>query len=413
MTTLSTKTAATTPLPPAPDPTTLERINAAIQTYSQELYNILCPAIIQTIPEWFSVALKVVQIDPNPDHRQVYKATPGSEDLSLGKVALANLAAAAGISWKWSASGRVDDGRDPNRIRYRAVGSMIDLSGERRELMGEKEIDLVAIQAELWRNYEKKATSYEQFIPAERKKRMLREDEIQDWVREKTLNDLIQMKKHALARAQTGAMERVVRDALGLKSSYTPQELAKPFVVPRLIFSPDTKDPDVKMFHLALKAGVIEELYGNQRGAQMLPILHMGQDTKTGDIIDMVSGLVMDEGNEPEPAKALIEGNQKVASVAPATAAVSSQANSSDTNEGESCFREQTSAASTPPAPDLWEVAWNEAETREAKEAVLQKMLLAKGKKEEDLTKPLARFSPPGLQAIFDSLFKLPGGGAK
>lgn len=111
--------------PASPDePTALERINAAIQDYRGKNYNILCPAVLQQLPEWFSVVLKVVQIDPDPDHRQVYKATPGSEELSLGKVPLSNLAAAAGISWKWSASGRVDDDRDPNKVRYRAVASI-------------------------------------------------------------------------------------------------------------------------------------------------------------------------------------------------------------------------------------------------------------------------------------------------
>jgi len=398
----------------AEEPNALQRINTMIEKYRTQQFNILCPAVIQEIPEWFSIALKVVQVDPNPDHRQVYKATPGSDDLSFGKVPLSNLASAAGISWSWAASGRSDDGRDPNITRYRMVGTIVDLSGERRTLMAEKEINLVAIQAELWRNYEKKAKTYEQYIPAEKKKRMLREDEIQEWVREKVLNDLIQMKKHALARAQTGAMERVVRDALGLKSSYTPAELAKPFVVPRLIFTPDTNDPDVKMFHLALKSGVIEELYG-KRDLRPLSPLHIGHDTKTGDIIDMTTGMVMDEGQEIGEPKSLTTdkitnggtlGKPAGAGGSPPVGAGSATPSASGEADDLPLFREEGAAQETPP-PNPFEVKWNEAQTREAKEKVLQELLVKKGKKESELNKGnLKSYSDKGLQSIFDFLFK-------
>ena len=57
---------------------------------------------------------------------------------------------------------------------------------------------------------------------------------------------MIQWRKHKLGRAETGAMERVIRAALSMKHAYTLEELKKPFVIPRIDFSPDYNDPAVK-----------------------------------------------------------------------------------------------------------------------------------------------------------------------
>ena len=58
------------------------------------------------------------------------------------------------------------------------------------------------------------------------------------WVEEKVRQDKLQIKKHMLARAQTGAMSRAIK-SIGMRETYTAEELQHPFVFPKLVFEPD------------------------------------------------------------------------------------------------------------------------------------------------------------------------------
>jgi hypothetical protein len=242
---------------------------------------------------------------------------------------------------------------------------------------------------------------------------MLKEEEIDAWVREKVVSDLIQMKKHMLARAQTGAMNRAIALLIGLKMSHTEEDLKRPFVVPSIRFTPDTSDPEVKRFYLALKAGVVEELYGVQRTP--LQPLRAVQDAR-GDIINELTGQVLDEGFEEDgEQKAIGNGGMKPtggqgqgpAQPAAQTPTGGSAPPAAGHADDLPLFREEGTSQDTPP-PNLFEVKWNEAQTREAKEKVLRELLVKKGKKENELNKGnLKSYSDKGLQSIFDHLFKL------
>lgn len=383
-----------------PEVTALERLNQHIQEYVSKKYNVLGTTTIQQIPRDFEIVYNLVQINPDPKGRQVYQAA-GAQDFALGKVALMQIAAAALISFDWKASGRVDDGSNKDVVRYRSVGHMTDLSGERRTMVAEKEIDLVAIQRELWANYEKKATTGEQWIGG--KKRKLREDETTEWIRNAVIRDLIQMKKHQLARAQTGAIERVISLMLGLKSGYTTEELSKPFVVPSLRFSPDTSDPEVKRFYLALKAGVIEQMYpqGPALGGMTLQ-----EDRRTGDIIDIGTGTVLDEGYQDEPRRSLPSGTTKPEEK-PAPAIPIEQTSGGEPSPGEQEAGGKFSLEREDAPPHIFEVKWNEADSEEAKNRVLRDMMKTVGKTEENYVKPLAKFTAKEREEMFDHLFGL------
>jgi len=226
-----------------------EKWKREIEDYEQKKYNILAPREIGQVPPMHTPRLSVVQVNPNPNGGDCYPL-PGGGKVGLSKVALDRIAQAAGITWLPELSGRVDDGRDPHVVRYKAVGRIKDLTGTWRTILGEKEIDLVAIEDEL-RESVPKRDWIKNLSPDKRDKA------IEDAIR----SDLIQFRKHRLSRAQSGAMARAIRSALALRSQYTPEEVAKPFVIPKVVFTPDYNDPEVKRFMLAEATGHLSELY--------------------------------------------------------------------------------------------------------------------------------------------------------
>jgi len=75
-------------------------------------------------------------------------------------------------------------------------------------------------------------------------------EEIEAWVKEKIRIDMIQIEKNALTRAQTGAMTRCIRDLLSLPSTFLPEQLDKPFLVPKLVVYYDPINPMDRQFAL-------------------------------------------------------------------------------------------------------------------------------------------------------------------
>jgi len=115
-------------------------------------------------------------------------------------------------------------------------------------------VNLDALEAELHETVPKRKWITDIADPAKRQK------EIEDAIRK----EMIQYEKHMIGRAQSGAANRAIRSALGLKAAYAKEELARPFVVPRLAFTPDYNDPDVKRVLLAAATGTIADLYAAQ-----------------------------------------------------------------------------------------------------------------------------------------------------
>jgi hypothetical protein len=60
-------------------------------------------------------------------------------------------------------------------------------------------------------------------------------------------------------------MLRVIRGLLAIKSSYSKDELSKPFVVPRIVFSPDLSDPDIRRAMISAGIKSIEAAYGTSQ----------------------------------------------------------------------------------------------------------------------------------------------------
>lgn len=223
-----------------------------LSRYPRDRYNVLVPTTtMQQISPWHRQRVEEVRINPDPNAGEVFKVgavqvgSQWKDVLSLSKVGIMRLAAAAGIIWNWHETRVLAANRD--YVLYQAVGAMRKPSGEWIPLKATKEIDLPAIEAELRQQTQEKAA---------------KQDKGPDWVEKQVAAAMIQWRKNKLMRAETGAMLRVVRALLAIKHQYSPAELQKPFVVPRVDFAPDPNDPEVRRMMLAQGAQAMNQLFG-------------------------------------------------------------------------------------------------------------------------------------------------------
>src|SRR5205085_992667 len=151
---------------------------------------------------------------------------------ALSALALTKLANAAGIKWipelcKVLERTRRDDG---TYIRFQAGGAVRQPNGEWHVEIAEKDLDTADAAEQLEDGYRRK-------LKAGRAK--FSEDDIPEMVR----REILQLREFLLGHVETKAKNRVIRRFLELRQTYTVQELAKPFAVPRLVYRPDLADP--------------------------------------------------------------------------------------------------------------------------------------------------------------------------
>lgn len=252
--------------------------------YKTDQYNVLVPTQhIEQVSPWHAARTSIVNVNPDPNSGDVFKVgsrynekAKAWEDIyCLAKPALMRIAAAAGIVWNWRESGPTVLQRD--YVCYKAVGAVRLPDGSWQPIMAEKEIDLAVIEEELEEQYTKKAdgplggAEAKAYRGEWRKTRIgneeknaffLAEDEKPRFIGSNVRANLIQWRKNKLHRAETGAMLRVIRAALGIKSQYSPVELQKPFVVPRIDFSPDYNDPSVRQALIQHGVAAMGALFG-------------------------------------------------------------------------------------------------------------------------------------------------------
>lgn len=256
-----------------------------------EHYHLVSPATsCGVVPEGCAVAMSLVKVDPNPDNKEVYQVTGG---LGLGKVAINKIAMAAGVSWDPRLSMRLDNGRDPYVCRFQAVGTVRHFDGTELTIMGTKEMDLRPGSAQVEALESRYKAAVEKWERGGRKGYEPKPPDAQ--IRE--------MRLFIEAHAETKARLRAIR-AIGIKTSYAPQELAKPFAVARLMFTGQSSDPMLRMMFAQERARAMlmgkSMMYGQQPmqlgPAMAPPMLPMTTD---GEVIGRA--LEPDDDLPPEP----------------------------------------------------------------------------------------------------------------
>ncbi|MCI9101364.1 MAG: hypothetical protein HFH59_09430 [Lachnospiraceae bacterium] len=83
------------------------------------------------------------------------------------------------------------------------------------------------------------------------------------YIESSLINAMAQLRADAPQKAATGALLRVIRNLIGLKGTYTRDELKKPFAVARMSFSPDYNDPLIKQMMLQRAMQSMGNLFGS------------------------------------------------------------------------------------------------------------------------------------------------------
>ncbi len=200
---------------------------SALADASQRAHLVAPATVCATLPEGCEVSLSAVMVDVATETYNL------SGKRGLGKPALDRIAAAAGVSWDPVHSGRIDDGSDPRYCHYRAVGTVPEFDGRLRTICGEVEIDAREGSPQIEEIRFKAKTAKD-----DRGNPKPRDPEPQ--IRE--------LRKFLLRHAESKAKLRAIR-SLGIRACYTEDELKKPFVIARLMFTGASEDPEARRYY--------------------------------------------------------------------------------------------------------------------------------------------------------------------
>lgn len=93
----------------------------------------------------------------------------------------------------------------------------------------------------------------------------------QKYIDRGVLVNMTLLRKTFAEKAMTGAILRVVRSLIGMKGTYTIEELKKPFAIPRVTFSPDYNDPTVRAAMLQQGMGSVTNMFGGNTPMPSIP----------------------------------------------------------------------------------------------------------------------------------------------
>jgi hypothetical protein len=223
------------------------------EQYPKERYNSLLPSetILGSVAPTHRVTIEVVNISPDPKDGDVYPLSNfggNDNEFSLAKPAIDRLTGLAGVSFDEVI--QVDDGTNPKKVKFRAVGYIKKPDGTKRYEVASYELDLENEENIVRKAMQKKADE-----------KNWSEDRKRKWVESKVEDTMLRYQKHKVRRADTGARLACARQLLALKNKYTREELRNPFVVARIDFSPDLSDNEIKRLIIQQFAGSTRALY--------------------------------------------------------------------------------------------------------------------------------------------------------
>lgn len=255
-------------------------------------YNLAIPFVeTQQINPFLKMSVSLLYVDTNEQASQIFKVGSRSrgngkwDDLySLTKPFLQRMATEAGIQFG-AGSGDVIK-MDENTWKASAFGAIKLPDGSVRTANNFKVIDLATEEKKYRLAYEEKAEKgiyeYRAAETASKKYQgswvdtgqknekgypvkiyVVSAQDREKYIENSLLDAMTQLRANAPQKAATGAILRVIRDLLGIKGTYTLDELRKPFAVARTSFSPDYNDPIVKQMLLQQAIQSVGNLFGN------------------------------------------------------------------------------------------------------------------------------------------------------
>ena len=277
---------------------------AVMNDYPKNKYNLLVPVkSMQELSPMHKIVVNEVQIDPDYENgADVYVQTKGyngsPDKLALTKTGLSKLMTAAGITIVESKAvipsthlSAIEMAKaigkpvsyDTRDVAHEVTIRVPDPSGQYREIRATKEIIIEDLKAE----YMEQKKNME--VWDNKKKRPATEEEKMAAV-EKQLTQFI---AHKRAQCETKALNRALREAMGIKSTYTAEELKKPFVVAHVV--PNLADPELKKAVINRFAQSASMLFGIDAPKQAEPVIINNNPV---DDTPMVEAEIIEPGNE-------------------------------------------------------------------------------------------------------------------
>lgn len=244
-----------------------EEFSKALEKYKKQNANVLLPSTrIEGLSDWHEPVIDQVSLSSDPEDGDVYVQQQGNRNnatkYAITKQGLMKLSACAGIMWHPTECHRTDDRRDRNYVSFQAVGGVRKADGTPIFVKAEYDLDFDVIQDELEEQYRNKADGYEKDPDKYGWWHNMSDEAQEAYIQKCIRRDLLQKRKHKMKLAESGAMNRVVRSLLGLKSTYKKTELEKPFVMARIVIKPDFNDKDVRQAMITASIKSITGVYG-------------------------------------------------------------------------------------------------------------------------------------------------------
>ncbi len=257
---------------------TAENLHETLESFREEGAHLLLPSTyISELTPYHKIVVDRVFLSPKPEDGDVYMqdrgGTQGKAKYAPSHRGLMKLGNAAGIMWDPNRCLRLDDRRDRDYVVYQAVGGIKKMDGSPAFLKAEYDLDFEVVKEEIRENYENKRKMYDK----DRNKfgwwHKLDGDAQEAYIEKCIRRDVLQKRKHKLKLAESGALDRVVRPLLGLKSTYTAKELEKPFIAVRTIFQPNYNDPETKKQLAAASIQAATGVFGPARQSAPLRLV--------------------------------------------------------------------------------------------------------------------------------------------
>lgn len=216
----------------------LKKVENEIQKARQSGANLLLPSTnIGELSDFHAPVVDSVYLSPNPKDGDVYPANyqDDCDEFRLAAQGLRKLSVCAGIMWHPQECGRIDNRSDRDYVSYRSMGGIRKADGVPVWWRGEYDLDFEVIEEELYEQYRQKCKNWKKS-----------DDVKQGYIKSSVKRDMLFKRRHRIKLAETGSINRVIRAILGLKNSYTREELSKPFVMVRIVLRPDYNDKEVR-----------------------------------------------------------------------------------------------------------------------------------------------------------------------
>lgn len=215
-------------------------IHGLTMKFPEDEYNILAPTVHMDggLPAGTRLVVTEVKINPDASRtgpKEVFPLPGGA--LLVGKPGLDKIANAAGVSW--DNEERKDPRNHPHYVEAFVAGTITDFDGSTRKITGSKTVDL--------------RQDAGGGIPGKDYDEITTKNKSPD-------RQLMEARKFIAEIAFSKAKNRAIASALGIKRSYTADELKKPFIIPKLAL--DTSDPAARELAMANAAGATAAMYG-------------------------------------------------------------------------------------------------------------------------------------------------------